>query len=132
MRFDEADGFLYLSDSLGYTPFSEENFSIFKSAQTILTPSLTYSNSNRNTKHKLLGRYLQTNFNPDGSQVLNNYIALYSEYLFQKFYLNGTWTSGTNLNYYVGLSDFFDLDQKGINYALFTQYDHTKDRLDLV
>ena len=86
MRFDEADGFLYLSDSLGYTPFSEENFSIFKSAQTILSPSLTYSNSNRNTKHKLLGRYLQTNFNPDGSQVLNNYIALYSEYLFQKFY----------------------------------------------
>ena len=126
MRFDEADGFLYLSDSLGYTPFSEENFSIFKSAQTILTPSLTYSNSNRNTKHKLLGRYLQTNFNPDGSQVLNNYIALYSEYLFQKFYLNGTWTSGTNMNYYVGLSDFFDLDQKGINFALFTQYDHTQ------
>ena len=30
------------------------------------------------------------------------------------------------MNYYVGLSDFFDLDQKGINYALFTQYDHTQ------
>ena len=36
------------------------------------------------------------------------------------------------MNYYVGLSDFFDLDQKGINYALFTQYDHTQGPLSLV
>ena len=126
MRFDEADGFLYLSDSLGYTSFSEANFSTFKSAETILSPSLTYNNSDKNTKHQLLGRFLQTNFNPDGTQVQNNYIALYSEYLFQKFYLNGTWTAGTNLNYYVGLSDFFDSEQNGINYALFAQYDRTQ------
>ena len=126
LRFDEADAFLYLSDSLGYTSFSEENFSIFKSAQLSLSPSLIYNNSDKNSKHKLSGRYLQTNFNPDGSQVLNNYIALYSEYLFQKFYLNGTWTTGSNLNYYVGLSDFFDSEQNGINYALFSQYDHTQ------
>jgi iron complex outermembrane receptor protein len=126
LRMDESEGFLYLSDSLGYTPFSKENFSSLKSTQISISPNLTYNNSTNNTKHKLLGRYLQTNFNPDGTKDRNNYIALYSEYLFQKFYLNGTWTSGANLNYYVGLSDFFDSDQTGINYALFSQYDHTQ------
>ena len=126
LRFNETDGFMYLSDSLGYTPFSEDKFSTFKSAQTSISPLITYNNYRNNTKHKLLGRYLQTNFNPDGTQKLNNYIALYSEYLFQKFFLNGTWTSGVNLNYFVGLSAFFDSDQSGINYALFTQYDKTE------
>lgn len=126
LRFNETDGFMYLSDSLGYTPFSEENYSVFKSAQISLSPTIEYRNTNNNTKHKFLGRYLQTNFNPDGTQKLNNYVALYSEYLFQKFFLNGTWTSGTNLNYYVGLSDFFDSEKDGINYALFSQYDHTQ------
>lgn len=126
LRFNETDGFMYLSDSLGYTPFSESNFSTFKSAQTSISPVLTYNNYKNNTKHRFLGRLLQTNFNPDGTQKLNNYIALYSEYLYQKFYLNGTWTSGLNLNNFVGLSDFFDSDQSGINYALFTQYDKTE------
>jgi iron complex outermembrane receptor protein len=126
LRFNESDGFMYLSDSLGYSPFSEENYSVFKSAQTSISPTLEYNNSNNNTKHKLLSRYLQTNFNPDGTQKLNNYVALYSEYLFQKFYLNGTWTSGTNLNYYVGLSDFFNSDKSGVNYSFFSQYDHTQ------
>lgn len=126
LRFNEADGFMYLSDSLGYSPFSEENYSVFKSAQISISPTLEFNNSNNNTKHKLLGRYLQTNFNPDGTQKLNNYIALYSEYLFQKFYVNGTWTSGANLNYYVGLSDFFNTDKNGVNYAIFSQYDHTQ------
>ena len=126
LKFNEADGFIYLSDSLGYNSFDEKSFPPFKSAQINISPNLTYNNSTNNTKHKLLGRYLQTNFNPDGTQQLNNYIALYSEYLFQKFYLNGTWTSGANLNYYVGLSDFFDSNQTGINYALFSQYDHTQ------
>ena len=126
LRFNEADGFMYLSDSLGYTPFSEDKFSVFRSAQLSLSPKITYSNTRNNTKHKLLGRVLQTNFNPDGTQKLNNYTALYSEYLFQKFYLNGTWTSGANMNYFVGLSDFFNNDKTGINYALFSQYDHTQ------
>lgn len=126
LRFNETDGFMYLSDSLGYMPFSEEDYSVFKSAQTSLSPIVTYSNYRNNTRHKFLGRYLQTNFNPDGTQKLNNYIALYSEYLFQKFFLNGTWTSGYNLNHFVGLSDFFESDQNGINYALFTQYDDTE------
>ena len=126
LRFNEADGFLYLSDSLGYTPFSNDLFSVFKSAQLSLSPHATYLNTRNNTKHNFQGRLLQTNFNPDGSQKLNNYVALYSEYLFQKFYLNGTWTSGTNMNYYVGLSDFFESDKNGINYALFSQYDHTQ------
>ena len=126
LRFNEADGFMYLSDSLGYTPFSEDKFSVFKSAQLSISPKLTYANARTNSKHKLLGRVLQTNFNPDGTEKLNNYTALYSEYLFQKFFLNGTWTSGANLNYFVGLSDFFDNDKTGINYALFSQYDHTE------
>ena len=126
LRFNEADGFMYLSDSLGYTPFSEDKFSVFKSAQLSISPRVSYLNSRNNTKHNLLGRVLQTNFNPDGTQKLNNYIAVYSEYLFQKFYLNGTWTSGANMNYFVGLSDFFDNDKTGINYALFSQYDHTQ------
>ena len=126
LRFNEADGFMYLSDSLGYTPFSNDKFSIFKSAQLSLSPHATYLNTRNNTKHKLQGRLLQTNFNPDGTQKLNNYVALYSEYLFQKFYLNGTWTSGMNMNYFVGLSDFFDSDKEGVNYALFSQYDHTQ------
>lgn len=126
LRFNEADGFIYLSDSLGYTSFSKEKFSVFKSAQLSLAPKVSYLNSRNNTKHNLLGSVLQTNFNPDGTQKLNNYTALYSEYLFQKFYLNGTWTSGANMNYFVGLSDFFDNDKTGINYALFSQYDHTQ------
>ena len=126
LRFNEADGFMYLSDSLGYIPFSEDMFSVFKSAQLSISPKVSYLNSRNNTKHNLQGRFLQTNFNPDGTQKLNNYIALYSEYLFQKFYLNGTWTSGANMNYFVGLSDFFDNDKTGINYALFSQYDHTQ------
>jgi len=126
LRFDEADGFIYLSDSLGYTPFSESSFSVFKSAQLSLSPHLSYLNTNNNTKHKFLGRYLQTNFNPTGDQKTNNYIALYSEYLFQKIWLNGRVSLGANLNQYVGLSDFFSDDQKGINYAFFYQYDHTQ------
>ena len=126
LRFNEADGFMYLSDSLGYTPFSEDKFSVFKSAQLNLSPKVSYLNPRNNTKHNLLGRVLQTNFNPDGTQKLNNYTAIYSEYLFQKFFLNGTWTSGANMNYFVGLSDFFDNDKKGVNYAVFTQYDHTQ------
>ena len=125
LRFDEQDGFLYLSDSLGYTSFSEASFSRFKSAQTSISPRLKFRNSNNNTQHQLMGRLLQTNFNPDGSQLTNNYIALYSEYLFQKFYSQGTWTSGANLNHYIGLSDFFNNDKTGINYALFSQYDFT-------
>lgn len=126
LRFDEADGFIYLSDSLGYTPFSESSFTRFESAQLSLSPHINYLNTKNNTKHKFLGRYLQTNFDPDDDQKTNNYIALYSEYLFQKFWLNGTLSLGTNLNQYVGLSDFFSKDQKGINYAFFYQYDHTQ------
>ncbi len=126
MRFNEADGFMYLSDSLGYTPFSEDKFSVFKSAQLAISPRLTFLNPRNNTKHNLQGRVLQTNFNPDGTQKLNNYTALYTEYLFQKFFLNGTWTTGANMNYFVGLSDFFDNDKAGVNYALFSQYDHSQ------
>lgn len=126
LRFDEADGFIYLSDSLGYTPFSESSFTRFESAQLSLSPHINYLNTRNNTKHKFLGRYLQTNFNPNGDQKTNNYIALYSEYLFQKFWLNGTFSLGSNINQYLGLSDFFSKDQKGINYALFYQYDHSQ------
>ncbi len=126
LRFDEGDGFLYYSNDLGYTPFSKEYFSVFKSAQLSLSPHMTLNNSNNNTKHKLMGRVLQTNFNPDGTQKQNNYIAIYSEYLFQKFYEHGTWTLGANLNHYLGASDFFDSEQNGINYALFSQYDRTQ------
>ena len=125
LRFEEQDGFLYLSDSLGYTSFSEASFSRFKSAQTSISPHLKLRNLDKNYQHHLIGRLLQTNFDPDGSQVTNNYVALYSEYLFQKFFINGTWTLGANLNHYIGLSDFFNSDKKGINYAFFSQYDNT-------
>ena len=125
LRFDEQDGFLYLSDSLGYTSFSEASFSRFKSAQTAISPHLKFRNLEKNYQHQLIGRLLQTNFDPDGSQVTNNYVAFYSEYLFQKFYLHGTFTSGANFNHYLGLSDFFDNDKTGINYAFFSQYDNT-------
>jgi len=126
LRFNEADGFLYLSDSLGYSPFSEDKFTLFKSAQVNINPKLSYLNTRNNTKHNLQGSLLQTNFNPNGNEKLNNYIALYSEYLFQKYSENNTWTSGMNVNYFVGLSDFFESDRNGVNYAIFSQFDRTK------
>ena len=126
LRFNETDGFLYLNDSLGYSPFSGKNYSLFKSAQLNINPKASYLNTRNNTKHDFQARLLQTNFNPDGTEKLNNYIALYSEYLFQKYFEKNTLTSGFTMNHFVGLSNFFESKQNAVNYALFSQLDHTK------
>ena len=72
MRFDEADGFLYLSDSLGYTPFSEENFSIFKSAQTILYAKFNLQQFKPKHKTQAVRTLFTNKFQSRRSQVLNN------------------------------------------------------------
>lgn len=125
LRQDENDGFIYSSDSLGYTPFDTNNSTLIKSRQLSINPHITYSQADKNQKHNLIGRFLQVNFNPDGDMITNNTYALYSEYHFQKFYDHGTWTSGLVGNYLFGASDFFESDNSGVNLSLFSQYDNT-------